>query len=372
MIGVGLMYTRLIGFRRLGVIVLLFAVAGLVAACGSDPEPTPTPTVEPTAVPTATPVPTPTPEPTPAPTATPTPVPPSATEPGVSLEDFVVDVSTTGQDLMDVLSEGEVSCIQSTFGDAIFQIMMSTPLLLAGGNTATAAPMFACLEIESAVYIAFAFVEAQAGGWSADTRGCMIAVGLEHPDAFMTGMGLSPSQDATAAAATHPYLVEIYNCMTLDEQVTYLLNFQEVIDVMTTAEKDLIGAIPEADVACIRDALTDAEYETLISGTVHEAFDVSDAVAGCMSDDAYVQSFVSISDTTIGDLSDDTKACLTEFAREHPHYTALLNAHAYDPSAVSTEDLAEIAQDGLKTWACMTVEEIQRSQGISTRALGGG
>lgn len=366
------MRTHPMGFRRLGAIALLIAVAGLVAACGSEPEPTPTPTVEPTAVPTATAVPTPTPEPTPQPTATPTPDAASSTESKAALEGFVVDISTTGQDLMDVLSEGEVSCIKSTFGDAIFGIMMSTPLLMAGGNAATAAPMFACLEIESAVYIAFAFVEAQAGGWSEDTRACMIGVGLEHPDAFMTGMGLNPSQDATAAAATHPYLVEIYNCMTLDEQVTYLLNFQEVIDVLTTAEKDLIGAIPEADVACIRDALTDAEYETLLSGTVHEAFDVSDGVAGCMSDDAYVLSFVSISDTTIGDLSEETKACLTDFAREHPHYTALLNAHAYDPSQVTTEELAEVAQDGLKTWDCMTVEEIQRSQGISTRALSGG
>ena len=370
--GMEFMHTHLIGLRRFGAIALLIAVAGLVAACGSDPTPTPTPTPEPTPVPTATPVPTPTPEPTPVPTATPTPVPPSTTEPEVSLEDFVVDVSTTGQDLMAVLSEQEVSCIRAAFGDAVFQIMMSTPLLMAGGNAATAAPLFRCLEVESAVYIAFAFVEAQTGGWSADTRGCMIAVGLEHPDAFMTGMGLQPSQDATAAAATHPYLVEIYKCMTLDEQVTYLLNFQEVIDALTTAEHDLIGAIPEDDVACIRDALTDAEYETLLAGTVHEAFYVSDAVAECMSEDAYVQSFVSISDTTVGDLSDDTRACLAEFAREHPHYTALINAHAYDPSQTSTEVLAELAQDGLKTWECMTVEEIQRSQGISTQALGGG
>ena len=118
--------------------------------------------------------------------------------------------------------------------------------------------------------------------------------------------------------------------------------------------------------------MTDAEYDTLLAGTVHEAFDVSDAVAGCMSEDAYVQSFVSITETTIGDLTDDTKACLADFARNHPHYTALINAHAYDPTETSTEDLQELARDGLKTWECMTAEEIQRSQGISTQALGGG
>ena len=350
---------------RLVIAVIALTAIAAVIACGSAPAPTPTP--EPTPTPTPAPTPTPTPEP-------PTPEPPTAEPPARvagNVEDFVLTPATTGQDLIDVLSEEEASCIQSAFGDAIYQILLGTPLLLAGGDPSAAAPLFQCLDIKSIVYIGFSFVEAQAGGWSPDTRGCMIAVGLEHPDAFLTGLGMLPTQEVTAATATHPYLVEIYNCMTAREQVTYLLNFQEVIDTLTTAERDLIGAIPEADVACIRDALTEAEYDTLLAGTVHEAFDVSGAVAGCMSEDAYVQSFVAISDTTIGDLTDDTKACLAEFARDHPHYTALINAHAYDPSQTTSEDLVEIAQDGLKTWDCMTAEEIQRSQGISTQALGG-
>ena len=151
--------------------------------------------------------------------------------------------------------------------------------------------------------------------------------------------------------------------------MNYLLNYQEVIDALTTAEHDLIGAIPEADVACIREALSDEEYSAVLAGTVHEAFDVSDAVADCMSDEAYVQSFVTITETVVVGLTDDTRACVEEFARGHPHYTALINAHAYDPSTTDREALAEIANDGLKTWACMTEEEIQRSQSISLSAL---
>ena len=139
---------------------------------------------------------------------------------------------------------------------------------------------------------------------------------------------------------------------------------------MTTAEHDLIGAIPEADVACIRDALSDDEYNTLLAGTVHEAFDVSDAVADCMTDDGYVQAFVTITVTTTGELTDETRACLADFARAHPHYTALINAHAYDPATTAPADLAEIADDGLGTSACMTAEELQRSQQTSLAALG--
>ncbi len=388
------MWERFIRLRPLCAIAVMLAIVAFAAACSSDSDTEPLPAAEPPAAAEAQ----------AEPEERPTPegaadeqqvaeeepaaaeesaaeeepaaeeeqaVAEAPAEPVAALEDFVVTESTTGQDLTDALSEAEVSCMKAAFGDAVFGAILGTPLLLAAGDASAAAPLFECLEIESVVYVGFAFIEAQAGGWSPDTRGCMIGVGLEYPDAFRVGMGLLPIDDAAAAMATHPYLVDLYHCMTEPEQVAYLLNFQEVIDLLTTAEHDLIGAIPAADAACIRDALTDAEYETLLAGTVHQAFDISDAVAGCMSEDAYVQSFVAISDTTVGDLSDDTKACLTEFARGHPHYTALINAHAYDPPEERTEELAEIARDGLKTWACMTAEEIQRSQGISTRALGG-
>ena len=361
-------------FGWLRTIGVTFAMLAFAAACSDDsePEPTPTATQAPAAATPAPATPTPTPTPTPSPTPTPTPPPATATPeptPAPTLRDFVVTPATTGKDLLDRLSEGEQGCIKEAFGDFIYTIMQGTPLLSAGGDPAAAAPLFGCLEIESLVRVGIAFIDASAGGWTPETRECMVQVGLEHPDAILVGLGLPADAEASQAAAGHPYVLELYGCLTVDEQVDYLLNFQEVIDALTTAEHDLIGAIPEADVACIRDALSDDEYTTLLAGTVHEAFDVSGAVADCMSDEAYVRSFVTITETTVGELTDDTRACIEVFARDHPHYTALINAHAYDPSTTDAENLAEIASDGLKTWACMTEEEIQRSQSLSLSAL---
>lgn len=373
------------GLRVSWLIAAAAAIAMLtLAACSSDdePEPTPTATQAPaaatqapaTATPTPTPTPTPTATPTPTPTPTEAPATPTATPestPAPTLADFVVTPATTGKDLTDRLTEGERECIKEAFGDFIYAAMQGLPLLAAGGDASQAAPLFECLEIESVVRVGIAFVSASAGGWDKETRECMVAVGLERPDAILVGMGLSANPTASAATEAHPYIVELYDCLSLEERVTYLLNFQEVIDQLTTAEHDLIGAIPEADVACIRGALSDDEYATLLAGTVHEAFDVSDAVAECMSDEAYVQSFVRITETTVGELTDESRACMEQFARDHPHYTALINAHAYDPSEQTAEDLAEIADDGLRTWGCMTPDEIQRSQALTTSALAG-
>ena len=379
------MPTRIIKSGWLAVIALTLAITALAAACGGDddPEPTPAATTAPAATAAATPTPTPTPPP-PTPTPTPTPPPatpaatptpteapaPSATQPAEGLATLVLTPGTTGQDIMDRVSEAEVACVKAAFGDLIYNIILATPILSASADPSAAAPLFGCLAIENIVTLGISFIAAQAGGWEAETRACMIEAGLEHPDAVLIGLGMQTSDDASAAAAAHPAFLEFYGCMTVQEKVDYLLGFQEVIDSMTTAEHDLIGAIPEADVACIRDALSDDEYNTLLAGTVHEAFDVSDAVADCMTDDGYVRAFVTITVTTTGELTDETRACLADFARAHPHYTALINAHAYDPSTTAPADLAEIADDGIGTSACMTAEELQRSQQTSFAALG--
>ena len=386
------MFIRFIRSGWVAAIAVTVVITALAAACGGDddPEPTPAASTAPAATPAATPTPTPTPTPspaTPAPTPTPTPTPPpatpaatptpteapapSATQPAEGLSSLELTQATTGKDLMDRVSEAEAACVRAAFGDAIYQMILGTPILLAAGSDpAAAAPMFNCLTIENIVTFGISFIAAQAGGWEAETRACMIEAGLEHPDAVLIGLGMQASDDASAAAAAHPAFLEFYGCMTVQEKVDYLLGLQEVVDSMTTAEHDLIGAIPEADVACIRDALSDDEYNTLLAGTVHEAFDVSDAVADCMTDDGYVQAFVTITVTTTGELTDETRACLADFARAHPHYTALINAHAYDPSTTAPADLAEIADDGLGTSACMTAEELQRSQQTSLAALG--
>ena len=365
----------------LTVAVAALAVGALAVACSGDdePEPTPTATQAPAAATpapsTPTPTPTSTPTPTPTETATPTPTqtPPPATAtpaptPGPTLEDFVVTATTTGKELLDRLTEEERTCVKDAFGEFIYAAMQAVPLLGAGSDPAQAAPLLACLETESAVRVGIAFTSASAGGWSAETRECMVQLGLEQPGAILGGLGMLPPTDAEEAAAGQPYVLQLAGCLTDRERVDYLLRFQEVIDSLTTAEHDLIGAIPEADAACMRDALSDDEYARVLAGTVHEAFDVSGAVADCMSDEAYVRSFVAITETTVGGLTDESAACMEEFARAHPHYTALINAHAYEPPTDPTE-LAEIANDGLRTWACMTPDEIQRSQEISLRAL---
>ena len=370
--------------RWLSTTVAALAIGALALACTSgddDPEPTPTATQRPAAATQAPSTPTPTPPtPTPTPTATATATPaatPTATPeatatpaptPALTLADFVLTPQTTGKDLLDRLSEGERACIKEAFGDFVYAAMQGIPILAAGSDPAQAAPLFGCLEIESIVRFGVAYLDAAVGGWNRDTRECMVQVGLQHPDAILLALALPSSSGADAGSASYPYMVEIYNCLTADDQVAYVLRLRDVVDPHTSAGRDLIGAIPAADAACIRDALTDGEYATLLEGTVREAFDASDAVSGCMSEEAYVQAFLTTHEAAIGPMTPATRSCLEEFARDHPRYTLLMDPHSYDATA-DRDELAEVARDGVKTWLCMTEEEIRRSQALSTSAV---
>ena len=108
----------------------------------------------------------------------------------------------------------------------------------------------------------------------------------------------------------------------------------------------------------------------LLETSVHAGFRSAESLRECLTPEGYVQIFVAMSVSQAGGLSEESISCLTDFAREHPHYVALIDPDSYDLAAMSAEEIAEIADDGLKTWDCLTDEEIARTQGVGVSAMG--
>ena len=324
-------------------IAVVAVLAGLAVACGSEPTPTPTP----------------------APTSTPTPIP---AQPVGNLEGFIITPASTGQDLLDRISEAERECLRNAFGDAVYGIMSAVPLLQEDADPAQAAPLIGCLRLDNTVLFGVAYLDAVVGGWTPETRACMTAVGREHPEAVFRGLGLEPPTEVSAGAA-QPYLVQIYACMNDAERVQYLINVQAAADASTSVEANILGAIPTSEGKCIRGALSSAEYTRLLQSTVSSAFISSTAVSDCLSEQSYGLIFTSINDTLIEGLSEASRGCLTDFLGGHPDYAALVNPAAYDASALSPDQLASIAEAGLRVWDCLDEDEILRMQKVNVRAL---
>ena len=154
-------------------IALLALVALTAMACGEEtPEPTPTP------VPTVAPTPTPTPVP-----PTPTPTPAAAAEPTAPPVTFTVpefSPDVTGQDIAELFSEEEQTCIREAIGeDAYAMLLESNPLTPEAQGTTS---FFGeCLSPETGVVLFLAGFQSAAGGAiSENSLNCIGNAALPH------------------------------------------------------------------------------------------------------------------------------------------------------------------------------------------------
>ena len=185
--------------RCAAAVVLLLALA--IAACGPEPTPTPTPTATPSPTPTPTATPTPLP-----PTPTPTPAPLPKVDPGEPGE-FTITESTTGADVMALLSESEIACVGAEIDPEAAQALLGAPLV-ENLDLLDAFPI-ECLATEKAVILSIALLDAQAGGLTDETKACLGALYAEHPAM------LSPeAQNSPEAAA---FGIEYILCLTDEE-----------------------------------------------------------------------------------------------------------------------------------------------------------
>ena len=367
------------GWRALAAAFAIIALLALVAACGGD-DPTPTPatvaaTPAPTPTATATPAPTPTPTPTPeampSPTAPAMPAPMPEHTPMGSLRDLVINPKTVGKQLLDPLSADEVSCIKEAVGQDFYTIIQVTPIAAFGGSVSSATFLFDCLIPESIVLIGIAFLDAQAGGWTEETRQCITGVGLEHPEAVYVRMGLEWRDPAEGhATETFDYNVRIYECMTSAEKQGLTLALWAGLDRHSQATgSDIIALLSEAEAACVRQDLSAQQYQAILVSTPLVAITIGSTVSHCIEPETNHWILAHGIEWALGGLSEESLACIAEFAENHPSYVALLASGLDNMAAMDPDQFVAITDAGTTQYACMTDEELARFQEAATAAM---
>lgn len=201
----------------------------LATACGAEPQqmplsfearPTPTPDAPPPPTPTVLggPHSTPTamPASTPTPASTPKPEPPT-----VPPADWNLDASTTGSDLLALLSEHERSCMQRALGDRLSAFQNGA--FIANVDATTGQAMEDCLTPESNTGIAIAIFSASAGGLSGETRYCLADVFAANPRGALVGAIGGPAPSDEAGSTTFDAL----SCLTPEEAAAMTPEDQE-------------------------------------------------------------------------------------------------------------------------------------------------
>ena len=134
----------------------------------------------------------------------------------MTLETLVITPATNGRELMDLLSEEETSCMQGVVGDGAYQLMLGAPVVMFAGAAmgGDAESAFGYLVLDNILLLGVALVSSESGGYTPDTRSCLVDVAREYPEAVLVNLGMEiPDRDAASAVESHPYIVELYNCL---------------------------------------------------------------------------------------------------------------------------------------------------------------
>ncbi len=175
--------------------MLLFA-AVTVACSEEDPTPASAPTQAPTAAPPATPTPT------------------LDASVSTEIEFWELYSSSTGQDLVALLTDEEAACLENELGTR-YARMLEAPLASEAGalleeGGSDAFPLPRCFTVERAASMSLSLFSAAADGFSAETRDCMLQL-LNDDPAIAEALGKGQ------AFIDGPAILEVVACLTPEE-----------------------------------------------------------------------------------------------------------------------------------------------------------
>ena len=287
------------------------------------------------------------------------------------LRDLVITPKTVGADLFDPLSAEEIACVKETAGESLYDIIRVTPIGAFTGDISQASFLFDCLNIENIVIMSVAFLGAQSGGWEPSTRDCIIDVGLQHPDAILVRMGMEwQGAGDGQAAETLDYNVAIYECLSSAEKQTFTIALWAGMDRNAQATgADIIDLFSEGELACIREDLSLEQMQAILVSTPLVAITIGNEAGHCIHEETNHQILVQGIRWALGGLSEESQACIIEFAENQPDYVALLQSGLENMAAMDPDEFVAITDSGTGQYACMTDEELARVQEAATAAM---
>ena len=344
-------HARIAGSR--GSLVLLAcaaAIAVAAAACGSGSDGEPAPDA---------------PE-APAATATPTPTAPPPS-PSAGLDELRITPATTGGELVAAISEAEARCFSAAMGDVNFQLFHGTPLLAA----IAAAPAYelfaACLESDALLSLGVALISARLGGLSDGSLACVSDLSRGHPELVYLTLGVAGEMaDRSHPRETHSILLEMYDCLSVAEQAAFsAIANTTVPEVAPFTGQHFLDALAESEVECLRTSLPPGVFDLIAAAPSVAGGELQGAppeLLSCISPESLARLPGEVMAVGMGAESDESRACIVEFAAEHSHYVELGRLAASDPDALTPEQYVELAEDGFALFSCLTDEELAEYQ----------
>ena len=291
-----------------------------------------------------------------------------------ALGDLRINSATTGQDLIGGVSEGEASCISSSMGEAGYQTFQGAPLMTSAADASLKSLFGDCLEDDNISILTARLISARLNGWSEGSLNCVSDQLMEHPEFAYLALGLEKEiTDPSHPTEVHSSLLEIYECLDTMEKAGFLATMiPHVLEGGAFTGQDLLDALPESEVECMRANLPGPVF-AMIAGMPSVAGGELRAappeLIACISAESISGISGRVMAKGMGADSEDSRTCLIEFSIVHTRFSDLMRTASTNPTALSTEDYVEIAEDGWSIFNCLTVEELSLFQKTYMRYL---
>ena len=296
-------------------------------------------------------------------------------EPAAVLEGLVVDRETTVADLLDRLPSEDRDCVRDRFGDSEYETLGATTLAGLFLDLATAERLLECFEVENSRGLAL--IEAQEGGLTPATRGCLVALSYDHPELFALRIGVPLDALETDHLEAHQMFLDIVDCMAPLEQLVLTARIRLGLIMFDPVElSDVTFFFTEDEASCMSrifddwEALLDAPPEVAFTRPgIHEAEEecFGPKIAELYDRYAAANMLALLS----GGGSQESLDCLVDFFDERPDFLASYGNVPYaefvvagDPAVFEANlDLhVENVQIGILLLDCLPDDELSRFQ----------
>ena len=279
----------------------------------------------------------------------------------------------SGREVLAMFSEEEVSCIKEQFGDDIVDQIGDLRITSRLANSPSSRFLFECITQESINRIGLELIRIEADV-SEETTACILEVLTDTPSAVDLRLGQLPEDiDVDAVHLLEAGLATI-QCLNNEEALRTFIQINEVLDQRSPLRgSDILATLTPPELKCVQYGIEPGKLLEARDATVMESFGIAPGIFGCIEPANLSTMFITVSDSRLGGLSDETRSCAEGVLKAaietdpHPH----LIEFSFGVTDEKPEHYDEAIALSRQVFACMNADELLEVQKAIAEALHG-
>ena len=301
-------------------------------------------------------------------TATPAPEPasPLLVAQAGTLTDFYLTDTTTGLDLMSRLSEGEQDCLRRAIGDGVYANFLEASVVQVlqetGTGTGGAGSFLGCLTDDNLLLFGLVLIDVNAERVDPEARECRIPIVRANPDMIHIRFARLRAEMGTIdAEALLDSQRAAFDCLPPADQADVLIRFTTRLDAEDTfTGRDIIELLSADEAACIRESVSEEQFDALLTATAIEVFGPAAELLDCLTVEGQTEIFTAFTASRVDGLSENALACIRSVASGNPDILAL-GFGTLDVGQMEESDIAQLGDDASRIfYECLDQEELLR------------